>query len=184
MIVTNISGSYFVLLAGSQQVIRLPSEESVEIDSDLYSNNENLRTQIDNLYNSGRLSVAEEPEGFPLSNPVEEELFPETYDMQEQDFVLSKGDGVAGVSVEFNQTENCYYGSVNLRSSDGSSATVSAYPSEDLGAMVVLSKDQNEEGKFYKLLVDGFPLTIDPSSATAEDIANLLIQIGLCEEES
>jgi len=179
MNIVNDTGNYFYLAAG---VHLYPGE--TEVSDSLYLGNETLKNQIDSLYRSGQIQVLGFEDSFPesgISPDANEVQYPLTYDVSETDFIIHKDDATVGVSVNKNDSD-IDYGYVRVDCETGSKAGVSSYGEDDTEGMFFADKDQNDSQKFFDLKVQGAKLELDPTSVSAEDIANFLIDLGLAAE--
>lgn len=157
MTITNNSGEYYHLDLG----YKIFPDVALELEHFIYKGNKVLQQQIDNLYSSGKILVYNSPSGFPLSAEKSDKEIPETtFDVSDQDFIISKNEALAALSVDTLDDEVSYSGSMELRSTSGGKVRIDADNMFDLG--------------------DSTPL-LDPQTATPEDIADILISLGLAK---
>jgi len=166
MLVTNSTGDHFLIYLGSQNLLQIPAYGTLDVNVDLYVGNLDFQKQVDTLYEQGKVTVLDAPDGFPLSVVEEsgEQGLPETFEVEDQNLILTKEQGVAGFSVETDPEDGHNYGVIKLFCDDGSVTEVSSYD------------------KPFRVLIEGEALELDPSTATAEDVANALISLGLVAE--
>ncbi len=183
MFLYNSSSENFLFYIGSQDFVSLESGQTKVIDVNSYTGNESFQKQVDKLYADGKIVVGDAPIGFPLSvaPATVEESISELYEISDQDFIIYKADAASALAVDTTY-EGVEYGSIKLTSSVGSEAGVCAAPPQNKDGMIYASKLSDQTKKIFDVRINGFRKTIDPSTATAEDVAQLLIDLGLADE--
>lgn len=197
MFVTNTSGAY-ILLPGCT----LPPGVEVFIDNDTYVGDKELRDRINSLYSQDRVYL-NDPDGeltFPVIDTDDLDEIPSNFYVDPHSLEVHNGEGLAILGTEENA--NGHYGILELHADDGSYVKISTSTDEEDEAFVHvnhLSVVEDELGSVVLVEVNGMPIfriandgkigfngvdpiappELDAASATAEDVANALISLGL-----
>jgi len=177
MFLINKTGSYIYLKG-----FTLIPDETLEIQNNIYYGNEDLKNQIDNLYLNGELQVSGFEDDLPVSGNNEKSLqvFPVTFDVTEEDLIINKNNAYVGITINKNDNDT-YYGSIEMFSSLNNHVLVSADNDEKSDGLIHIDKRYSVTQKHFDIRNDGFKITLNPATVSAEDLANFLIDIGLAE---
>lgn len=154
-------------LKAGGKVLYLPALGTLEVSTTLYTGNEGFQKTVDLLYARGAISVSDAPDGFPLSEEDEDlnDSLPDEFEIGPRDLIIKDEQGIAALSVETNTTGN-RYGALKLLGDEGAEVAICGH----------------DDKPFHIELADNDPISLDPATASAEDVANALIALGLIHE--
>ncbi len=176
MFVTNTTGDYIYLRG-----IALPPGISVDVPNEHYLGNEDIREKLNSLYEQDRIHVNDPDEliNFPVLDETDE--LPTSFYVDEDSMEIQNDDITSIVGLEYTE-DGKSFGVIELHSTTESTLKLRGASLEDGEGMVELDKDSNEDGKPFSVKINGLKLLLDPDTASASDIADVLVTLGLVEE--
>ena len=187
MIIANTSGVNFILRYGTNN-LKLSAGSVVDIKNSIYLGNSEFKNQVDSLVRRGMVSISGVEENLPIEANEEQDndIIPFNFEISEGDLIVYIKGGLAALSVNEVSSDiqgnETFYGFLVLESNKGSKIILSASEDDRLDGMLLLDK-LNDNISHFDIRQNGAKLTLDPSSVSAEDIANFLIDLGLAESE-